>query len=420
MALAGLALPFACSNNNNPTTPAETPSPTPVPTNWAGYTSTPTIITFTPTNTVSSTPTNTFTLVPGANTYTPTGTPTITWTPTQTLSPTVTLSPTLTPTNANGYTSTMTFTITNTFTVTNSFTPTNTPSTPTPILTSTPTNTFVATPPTLTGTPWTTGSFSPNGLAADASGTTYVYVAEEKSVPSNSGQVEVFNSAGVSQGLLTGVSFGEPYGTAVDPSGNIYVVDRINNAVYIFNSSNVYQSTLSSWATSTSGPTAFSAPEGIAVDGANLYVADTGHDEIEIFALASLSSSVTEWGGTGSGNGTFNNPSAIAVDGSGNVYVADASNQLIQEFSASTFLFNIQFSTVAGSDIFGIAVNGSNIYAADVANSQVEIYSLTGNLLAAGPGTNAPNSPSPDGVIVFGSNILVSDFNNNAIYNFQP
>ncbi len=381
--LIGTTIPWACSKNNNPISPAPTATLTPIPTNWAGYTNTST-----PTSTATATATAT-----NINGYTSTVTPT----------PTITSTLTITPT------STQTGTPTNTATYTASPTSTNT---------FIPTSTFSTSPPTLTGTPWTTGSYSPSGLAANSSGTT-VYVAEEGEAPAF-GQVEEFNSSGVSVGTLAGVTFAVPYGTAVDGSGNIYVVDRGNNGVYVFNSSGGYQTTLTSWTTTATGPTSFSSPEGIAVDSANLYVADTGNDEIEIFALGSFSSSVTEWGGTGSGAGTFNNPSAVALDGSGNLYVADASNQLIQIFNPTTFTYSSEFSTVPGSDIYGIAINGTNLYAADVANSQVEIYNLVGSLLAAGPGNNAPNNPSPDGVIIFGSDILVSDFNNNGIYNFQP
>jgi len=41
---------------------------------------------------------------------------------------------------------------------------------------------------------------------------------------------------------------------------------------------------------------------------------------------------VTKWGSGGAGPGLFNSPWGVAVDSSGNVYVADTSNERIQKF----------------------------------------------------------------------------------------
>ena len=42
---------------------------------------------------------------------------------------------------------------------------------------------------------------------------------------------------------------------------------------------------------------------------------------------------LAKWGTEGSGDGQFKDPRGIAVDGSGNVYVADYSNNRIQKFA---------------------------------------------------------------------------------------
>ncbi len=387
----GLLAPLACSNNS-PSSPSATATPVSTATIWAGYspTKTPTATT---TSTATGTPTSTATSTP-----TPTGT---FFTPT----PVMTSTPTNTVTTTASNTPTVTATLTATATPTNTFTPTSTFSTPAP---------------SATGTPWTTTA-PPNALAVDGNGATVVYVAEGE-YPYTSGKVEVFNASGVSQAVWTAygaTAFGQPNGVAVNAAGTtVYVVDGVNNAVYALNASGGALVSWSSWTSGVGGPTSFNQPEGIAVDaGGNVYVADTGNDEIEVFNPSGTA--VTEWGGTGAGGGTFDNPSALALDGSGNLYVADASNRLIQVFTSGTLAYSTQFPTVAGSDIYGITVNGSSLYAADSGNSKVEVYNLTGDLLTAGLGLSAAHA-SPDGVATLGNHLLVSDFYNNALYLLTP
>ncbi len=382
-----LTLPMGCGNT--PTSPANTPVPT--PTLWAGYTATP-IGTW-----LTSTPTFTGTLSPTVwLSYTPTLTPTITSTPTNTLTPTISYTPTITGTPTNTATLTFTATPTNTFTVTNTFT--------TPL-------------PTQTGTPWI-AAYPPNGLTANNAGTT-IYVAEGAG-GGFPGAVQVFSSAGISLGLWytysAGASFGQPYGISVDSSGDVFVLDSDKKTVYELNPAGT--SLLNSWSSWTGGAvTTFLNPEGIAIDsGNNVYVADTDNATVEKFSPTGTY--LSDWSNWSGGSVTaFSIPSAVALDGAGNIYVADAGTGLINVFSAPGVYAN-QWSTVLGSDIFGIFINGSVLYAADSGNSQIQAYSLSGNLLTAGPNSNP--LISPDGIITLGANLLVSDFANNKIYQFIP
>jgi len=234
----------------------------------------------------------------------------------------------------------------------------------------------------------------------------------------------VFNQTGTAQPTTitnyNGTSFGQPNGVAVDASGNLYVLDQVNDSVYVLTSTG---SPVRSWNSWTGGAvTAFSSPEGIALDSSgNVYVADTDNAMVEEFS--SIGTYMAEWnswtGGSTSNN--FSIPTAIAFDGSGKIYVADAGTTLMDVFTGPGVYSN-QWQTVSGSDIFGITYNSNdnNLYAADSGNSQIEIYNLNGILLTAGSGTTALNNTSPDGIAISGSNILVSDFSNNAVYQFTP
>jgi sugar lactone lactonase YvrE len=370
--LAGLIVPLACTSSN-PTGPLATynltatftNTSTPTPTNWAGYTST-------------TTP---------------------------------------------GVTSTFTLTVTNTATMTNTLvhtaTPTNTP---------TSTNTLWPTP-VLTSSPWTT-SAPPNGLTYDGSVT--VYVAEGTEGVTG-GVIQMFNgSTGASLGTMTTYDgthlFSQPNGVVCSISGGVtylFVLDQMANSVYQINLAGpTLVDTLTTWSAPLVGqPTVFSNPEGIAADSSgNIYVADTGNDYVEVFnsSLSTSAGNIHEFGGFGSGNGQFNNPSALTVDGSGNIYVADASNQRIQIFTSS-FTYSSQFSDGTSSDVYGITLNGGNIFLADSGIvGQVTEYSSSGLLLTQGLGISPTNNPSSDSLVFIGSNLLVGDYSNNQLYLVTP
>lgn len=385
--LTGLIVPWACTNSN-PTGPLATYNLTATftytftstPTNWAGYTNTATPLysstpTLTPTNTATSTITNTATNTPGAGT----NTATLSFTPT--------------------YTNTATFT------------PTRTP--------------FSTATPVATGTALITNA-PPNGLAYDG---TYIYAAEgEDGMPN--GQIQIFNaSTGVSINSYTAVdsvTFGQPNGIAYSSAtGYIYMVDQVNDAVYVINPSTwtlVNGTPLTTWTPSPVGaPGSFLGPQGIAVDSTgNFYVADASNDYVEEFS--SSFTLIAENGG-----GVFNNPDAIALDSSNNIYVVDATSpsaivdQRIQQFTSLTGAASASFTTSGNfpnSDIWGIAVNSGNVYLADSGTNQVEIYQ-SGVLQTAGLGS-LPTNASPDGLVFVAPNLLISDYSLSQLYLITP
>ncbi len=371
----GLALPWACSNNNNPTSPAPTPTFTAVPTNWAGYTNT-----FTPTNTPTATATPTG--ITATFTYTPTFTPTGTFTP---------------PGPTASFTNTPTFTPT--------VTSTNT-ATPYP----------AAVPYNIQGGP---SVEFPNGVAYSPS-SSYLYVAEGDG--QSVSMVQIFNSGLGAVTTLTAygsTTFGDPSGVAVNSAGStFYVVDSIKSAVYVFTSNGTAAVSWSSWTGGTFS--AFDHPEGIAVTTIasidHIYVADTDNDTVEEFTLSGTTVNyVNQWD---TGTTAFSIPSAVALDGSNNLYVADAGNDLVQIFNGSSWnSWPTDVSYLTDTDIWGIAVDGNqNVYTADTLNNQVEIFSNSGVLESAWTGPSGGSTfVSPDGVALTGTtnyNIWVSDYEN--------
>ncbi len=127
----------------------------------------------------------------------------------------------------------------------------------------------------------------------------------------------------------TNSQFDTPVGIAVDPSGNVYVVDTNNNRIQKFTSDGQF---LTSWGSYGKDAGQFDTPVGIEVDSSsNVYVADEGNNRIQKFT--SDGQFLTMWGSYGTTGGKFNLPSDIAIDSSGHVYVIDRSiNPYIQKF----------------------------------------------------------------------------------------
>jgi hypothetical protein len=97
------------------------------------------------------------------------------------------------------------------------------------------------------------------------------------------GTAGVYGSA---DGTGGGAQFFDPFGVAVDGSGNLYVADTFNNTVRKISASGVVATLagtpgISGSADGSGAAGRFSNPYGIAVDGAgNLYVADTGNHTV--------------------------------------------------------------------------------------------------------------------------------------------
>ncbi|WP_225334500.1 VWA domain-containing protein [Halomicrobium urmianum] len=132
---------------------------------------------------------------------------------------------------------------------------------------------------------------------------------------------------------------------------------------------------------------------GIAVDGAGtVYVSDRSGDVVTVHGGSS-----GPLGGTGSRDGEFRDPVGLAVDASDHLYVVDDGNRRVQEFDASgahaeSFGRSGQFG--AGH---GIAVGGGSAYVADVSRGAVHEYAAAG-----GPSARVEESTLDFGAVEVG------------------
>ena len=148
-----------------------------------------------------------------------------------------------------------------------------------------------------------------------------------------------------------GGGFNNPYGVAVDASGNVFVADNGNSAVKEIVAVNGVVSSTSPVNPVGSG---FSGPTGVAVDASgNVFVADNGNSAVkEIVAVGGVVSSTSQVNPVGSG---FSNPSGVAVDGSGNVFVADNGNSAVKEIVAVNGVVSSQFASQPGGQRIQLA-----------------------------------------------------------------
>lgn len=202
---------------------------------------------------------------------------------------------------------------------------------------------------------------SPLGLAFDGSGN--LYVADTlnntiRKITISGGVATVSTYAGTAapigafaDGTGTAAKFSFPFDLAVDANGNVYVADTVNGAVRYITPSNSPAGvgivcTLAGPTGNTcsgSGPTTPAGlvlPDGIAVDSAlNVYVADATTNIISkitpapgggVVSVLAGSGAVGNTDGTGAA-ASFNAPAGLRLDGQGNLYVADYGNRSVRK-----------------------------------------------------------------------------------------
>ena len=237
--------------------------------------------------------------------------------------------------------------------------------------------------------------------------------------------IDKFGSSGSGDG-----QFNQGWYLDVD-SSFIYVIERGNNRVQIFNKTSPY-AFVAKFGTVGVGDGEFIQPQGIAVDDNFIYVADTGFNRVQIFNKTSPYAFVAKieksGGGSGSGDGEFNNPQGIVVDDNF-IYVTEVGNNRVQILNkTSPYSFVGKFGSIGSGDgqfsqPRGIAINGSFIYVVDGNNHRVQKfnktspYSFVGKFGSIGIGDGQFNQPK--GIDIDDNSIYVVDGNNHRVQIFD-
>jgi len=167
----------------------------------------------------------------------------------------------------------------------------------------------------------------------------------------------------------------------------------------------------------------FNLPRGTAVDrSGNIFVADTSNNAVkEIVAVGGGVTSSSTVVTVGSG---FSTPEGVAVDASGNVFVADYSNSAVKEIVAVGGVVSSSSTVVTIGSGFsyplGVAVDGSgNVFVADGEGiGKVKEIVAVGGIVSSSSTvvTIGSGFSMPLGVAVDGSgNVFVADSGNSAV-----
>ncbi|UCH82052.1 MAG: VCBS repeat-containing protein [Nitrospiraceae bacterium] len=222
----------------------------------------------------------------------------------------------------------------------------------------------------------------PTSLALDVYENIYVTESIEN-------RLLIFSQSGSHLKTLAGLS--EPLGIAVDQYGRIFVGNKLDRNV------EVYDPGLNFLFKLGSGNGEFSQPTSIAINEDRIYVADSLEDNIKVYNPdGSFSFS---FGQTGNGAGQFNFPVALAVnDISGELIVLDRQN--IESMSGAGQGARVQIFDMEGvfkrsfgergigdgklSKPVGVAVDGkSRIYVTDTYQQLVQVFDENGTFLTS-------------------------------------
>ena len=195
-------------------------------------------------------------------------------------------------------------------------------------------------------------------------------------------------------GLATLAKLNYPTGTAVDNSGNLYIADSSNNRIRKVATNGSIITTVAGTVIGYSGDSgaATSAkmdwPNGVAIDSSgNLYIADTSNNRIRKVTVSDGTISTvagTSTGGYSGDNGAatsakLNQPYGVAVDSSGNLYIADTKNHRIRKVDATSKII----TTVAGTSTGGYSGDNGAATSAKLNSPQGVAVDSSDNLYIA-------------------------------------
>lgn len=188
--------------------------------------------------------------------------------------------------------------------------------------------------------------------------------------------------------------FDDPRDIAIDSSGNIFVADTHNSRVVELDPNG-------NWITSWTGPTGslINFELGVSYKNGKIYVADTGHQAAKVFDT----SGNLLLNFSGSGACAFTHPRDAQADSAGNIYVVAYDQNKIAKFDSAGNCIGSFGATGTGPGQlrapYGVevavdpVVGTEMVYVADANNNRVEEFSTDGTYYATIGGQGSATTP---------------------------
>ncbi|MDB5156735.1 MAG: repeat-containing protein [Mucilaginibacter sp.] len=240
--------------------------------------------------------------------------------------------------------------------------------------------------------------YGPRGISFDTQGNAYVAdlgnnvirkITTGGAVSTTAGNALV----GYLDGAAAKAEFYNPTATAVDATGNVYVVDRSNNLIRKITPAGVVstfagyvapagyaQSTVPGYVDGAAGASAFNYPVAITIDASgNLYVADYRNNAIR---MVTPTGSITTYAGGLTFPTLLGSPNGVVLDAQGNMFISD-NNGRILEITKNKILYVLAGANSSGytdgvgsqarfSNPQSLTLDGQgNLYVADFSNNVI-------------------------------------------------
>lgn len=295
----------------------------------------------------------------------------------------------------------------------------------------------------------------PTALSLDAAGNLYIVDTDGSRVLRVATDGTVSRVAGIGNlgysgdgGPATLAAINTPYGVAIDPAGNLYIADTLNDVIRRVDTSGTITTFAGTGAAGFSGDggpaidAELAAPRAVGYDAASsrLIFVDGFNNRIRAVGATGTITTIAG-GGTSTAEDIAATTAQIAYGtglaiGNGNIYYSDSNQNVVRRIDSNGLV-----RTVAGNGTTGysgnggpatsaqldgpnsIAVSGSNLYIAEIDNNVVRRVDANGTIsLVAGDTIDGDGNDGaaasgaqlsfPEGVAARGSDIYISDSGN--------
>ena len=168
-------------------------------------------------------------------------------------------------------------------------------------------------------------------------------------------------------GPATNAALSDPWGVAVDAAGNVFIADERNDRIRKVGTNGIITTVAGNGTAGYAGDGGaatnanLDSPTGLVVDEAgDLIFADTGNSVVRKVATNGIITTVAgngDYGFFGDGgpatNAVLAAPVGVALDATGNLFIADADDELIRKVDTNGII-----TTVAGNEEYGFSGDG--------------------------------------------------------------